>query len=183
MIEIQTIRAAINGNREAFNCLYLDYKHLWYSICLRYQSNTEDAADVLQNGLIKLYTHLKQFEPTKGDFKSWSCKLMVNENLMFIRTQLNSKNRMPEELLLGIADTREQPIDSLSAKELTLMVQSLPLGYRTVFNLYVIEGYSHSEIASLLNIAEGSSKSQLSKAKKMLRQILEQQLNVFKYED
>lgn len=182
-MEQKIIKEALKGNREAFNWLYSSYKRLWYSLCLRYQSNSDDAADVLQNGLIKIYTQLYTYDPSKGDFKSWSCKLMVNENLIFIRARPWDKNKVDEEEMLSVPDVADHPVDTLSAEELTGMIRSLPVGYRTVFNLYVLEGYTHNEISKQLNISEGTSKSQLSKAKKMLRQLLEQQLNVFKYED
>jgi RNA polymerase sigma-70 factor (ECF subfamily) len=169
----QIINKAIKKNRRAQNELYAHYGHVWYSICLRYHKNSEEAKDALQNALIKIYSKIKQFDKSKGDFKSWSCKIVVNENLMLIRKNKNFLREFDDTYDESILDSEETAIDILSAAELTKMVQQLPDGYRTIFNLYVIEGYSHEEIATMLNISKGTSKSQLFKAKKLLKRKLE----------
>jgi RNA polymerase sigma-70 factor (ECF subfamily) len=132
-----------------------------------------NAQDILQNGLIRVFTALKQFDDKKGNFLVWSNKIMVNEALRFLQKQkrINFFEPVDEShLQIGV----ENNIHSLlSAKELVQLIQQLPDGYRTVFNLYTIEGYSHKEISQKLNISEGTSKSQLSKAKKQLRQWIE----------
>jgi RNA polymerase sigma factor (sigma-70 family) len=140
---------------------------------LRYGGNSVNAQDILQNGLIRVFTALKQFDDKKGNFLVWSNKIMVNEALRFLQKQkrINFFEPVDEShLQIGV----ENNIHSLlSAKELVQLIQQLPDGYRTVFNLYTIEGYSHKEISQKLNISEGTSKSQLSKAKKQLRQWIE----------
>lgn len=140
---------------------------------MRYGGNSVNAQDILQNGLIRVFTALKQFDDKKGNFLVWSNKIMVNEALRFLQKQkrINFFEPVDEShLQIGV----ENNIHSLlSAKELVQLIQQLPDGYRTVFNLYTIEGYSHKEISQKLNISEGTSKSQLSKAKKQLRQWIE----------
>lgn len=140
---------------------------------MRYGANSVNAQDILQNGLIRVFTALKQFDDKKGNFLVWSNKIMVNEALRFLQKQkrINFFEPVDEShLQIGV----ENNIHSLlSAKELVQLIQQLPDGYRTVFNLYTIEGYSHKEISQKLNISEGTSKSQLSKAKKQLRQWIE----------
>lgn len=169
----QIIKKAIKNNHRAQTRLYELYGYVWYSICLRYQNNGADAKDALQNALIKIYGKIRQFDSSKGDFKSWSCKVVVNENLMLIRKNKNFLKEYNDGLSESIHDREESPLDILSAEELTKIIQQLPDGYRTIFNLYVIEGFSHKEIANRLNISEGTSKSQLFKAKKQLKQMLE----------
>jgi RNA polymerase sigma factor (sigma-70 family) len=167
------IRDTGKNNRKAQAQLYDEFGSLWYSICLRYNNNDEDAQDALQNALIKIYTKIKQFDPEKGSFKSWSARIVVNENLMLLRKNKTNFVKAPDELSHELTDNSLLATDILSAGELTRLIQSLPEGYRMVFNLYVIEGYSHEEIAEKLGISQGTSKSQLYKAKQKLKQKLE----------
>lgn len=169
MSEAQLISRVKKGNAKAQTLLYQKYRTLWFAMCLRYSKNRDDAMDALQNALINILSNLHQFDPDKGSFKSWSTKIVVNENLMLLR----KKNLQLEVIDFRLEDlepyTNENSESSFSKKELIQMIQSLPDGYRAVFNLYVMEGYSHQEISGILNISVGTSKSQLSKAKKMLR--------------
>lgn len=160
------------GERSAQNKLYQMFKNYWFSICLRYNSR-EDASDALQNALIKIFKNINQFNSDKGSFKSWASKIVVNENLMIIRKkkQLSESDDVVEEMHL--ISNNHNAIDELNAEELVKLVQQLPAGYRTVFNLYVFEEKSHNEIAELLQIKTGTSKSQLSKARKYLQVELE----------
>jgi len=160
-------------DREAQTWLYNQYKTGWYMICLRYNKNRDDASDVLQNALIKIFGKIEQFDENKGHFKSWSSQIVVNENLMFLRKKVASFQVDELSDHFDISNQDETALDMLSAQELTKMIQTLPEGYRAVFNLYVIEGYTHKEIADLLNINLGTSKSQLFKARKMLQKKLE----------
>jgi len=123
--------------------------------------------------LVKIFTKIVDFDPKKGALKSWTARIVVNESLMLLRKRKAefSQGEFHEEL--EIHDESETALERLSAKELTHLVMKLPDGYRTVFNMYVIEGYNHSEIAQILNISLGSSKSQLFKARKWLQARLE----------
>jgi RNA polymerase sigma-70 factor (ECF subfamily) len=167
-MEDQWIKAAANGERRGQTSLYNKYKRYWFTICLRYQSHREDAEDVLQNALIHIFSKISQFTPEKGSFKDWSAKIVVNDNLMFLRSK---KVTEPLEDNINKLDI-DQPaveIEEPNAAKLTKLLQTLPDGYREVFNLYVLEGYTHVEIAEILGISVGSSKSQLHKAKQWLK--------------
>ena len=168
-LESQLIKAAKNQKRDAQSKLYEKYKRYWFAICLRYQNKHQDAEDCLQNGLVKIFSRLSQFDQLKGDFKSWSSKIIVNENLMFLRAMKHTEewNDDLNEVKMIWPETESE--GALSAERLTKLIQQLPEGYRSVFNLYVVEGYSHKEISEILNISIGASKSQLSKARRMLR--------------
>ena len=166
------LRVKKNG-RNAQRELYEEYKHLWYTICLRYNKNDHDASDVLQNALVNIYTKIDQFDIKKGNFKSWSSRIVVNECLMFIRkNKLNFRIDQLEEAH-NLYDENETPLEKLSAQELINLIQELPTGYQLVFNLYVMEGYNHNEISDMLKISVGTSKSQLFKARRLLKQKLE----------
>jgi len=145
-------------------------------ICLRYAQHKMEAEDMLQEGLISVFKELKQFDSDKATFSAWSNKVMVNASLQHLRKwkKLNFNQSIDD-----YEDRLSYPEDAfgkLGAKELTTMVQNLPDGYRTVFNLYVIDGFKHKEIAEMLSISENTSKTQLLKAKKMLRTQLEEVL-------
>jgi RNA polymerase sigma factor (sigma-70 family) len=157
--EGKLIRKCLRKNPEAQRYLYEKYKVMWFMICLRYSRNKTEAEDMLQEGLISIFNNLKQYDVKKAAFSTWSSKVMVNAALQNLRKWKK----------LDLDDV----YDLLGAKELTQIVQTLPDGYRVVFNLYVVEGYKHREIAEMLDISDNTSKSQLRKAKSMLRNKLE----------
>ena len=163
------IKHSIQGKPKAQRALYEKYRSMWFMICLRYVQNREDALDILQNALVKIYTKLNQFDPQKGKFSTWSSKIVVNESILFSRKKVKELglDQLHEDALMYAKD--DEKVELLSAQELTKLVQELPDGYRLVFNLNVIEGYTHKEISELLGISEGTSKSQLFKAKKLLK--------------
>ena len=169
----ELIQKAKNKDRKAQTALYHEFKVGWYAICLRYCNNKGDASDALQNALINIFQKMQQFDTQKGNFKSWSSKIIVNESLMLLRSKKNAFSSI--EIIDDTMIDQEMPEveNILSVKEITKLIQSLPLGYRMVFNLYVIEGYKHIEIAEKLGVSIGTSKSQLSKARKLLQQKLE----------
>lgn len=137
-----------------------------FSICLRYAENKEDAQDILQDGFVKVFKKVNTFKH-KGSFEGWIRRIMVH-------TAIEHYRKRSKYFMVDINEAHEQSFDAdalvnLSTAEIIKLVQELPAGYRTVFNLFVIEGYAHQEIADMLNISEGTSKSQLSRAKKMLQ--------------
>lgn len=171
--EEKLITQCRKGDRKAQRDLYDMYKTKWFMICLRYVKKREDALDVLQNALIKVYSKMDTFDVNKGSFSSWTSRIMVNESIMFQR-----KYWRPEEAPelidnMVVANNEAGPIANLSAQELTKLIQKLPDGYRIVFNMHAIEGYTHKEIAKHLGVSEGTSKSQFFKAKRMLREQIE----------
>jgi RNA polymerase sigma-70 factor (ECF subfamily) len=171
--EKKLIKQCKRGVAKAQRELYDRYRTKWFMISLRYTKNRDDALDVLQNALINIFGKLDQFKPESGSFSAWSSRILVNESIMFIRKQSRDFLRTELDDDLMTIDARENQIERMSAEELTNLISKLPDGYRLVFNLYVIEGYTHKEIARMLGISEGTSKSQLYKAKKMLRNQIE----------
>src|SRR5690554_6908847 len=174
--EAEVIKGCVSGDRKAQQHLYDQYGGRFLAICLRYIKDRHLVEDVMIEGFKRIFEKLAQFEE-KGSFEGWMKKLMVREALMALRKNKN--------LLLEVAlDNREEiqghhyEVKDLEAGDLMGMIHELPVGYRTVFNLYAIEGYSHAEIGELLGISENTSKSQLSRARGLLKQKLaHQQLN------
>jgi RNA polymerase sigma-70 factor (ECF subfamily) len=136
-----------------------------YALCLRYLRESDDAQDVLLKAFTKVFEHLPRFKG-EGSFEGWVRRIVVNEALMFLRK--HKHRHITIELEEAAASVEQYP--QLEADDLLQLVQALPEGYRTVFNLHAIEGYAHAEIAEQLGISEGTSKSQLSRAKELLRQ-------------
>lgn len=166
------IRGCRKGERKAQQALYERYKPMLFSICLRYASGWHEAEDWLQDGLVRIFTNLYLYQPT-GAFGGWLRRVMVNSAL----EQLRKRKRAFSTVEIGeVADTfeaDEQLFTKYREEALVQMLQRLPEGYRAVFNLYVMEEYSHQEIGTMLGIAESASRSQLSRAKAMLRKMLE----------
>ena len=159
------------GNRSAQQQLYKQLTIPMMGVCLRYMRNQEDAEDVLLEGFYKVFKNLESFKYESDiAFFGWVKRIMINESLMKLR-----KNK--DIQLMAINEELDEEVDitsmeGMNAAYLLNLIQSIPIGYRTVFNLYEIEGYSHEEIAAKLNISKGTSKSQLFKAKKLLREKL-----------
>ncbi|MFK8102590.1 MAG: RNA polymerase sigma factor [Saprospiraceae bacterium] len=173
------IELSIRGQEEAQRELYLAYRTKWYMLCLRYGKNKYEADDIFQEGLIQVFKDLKQFDARRASFDTWSSRLMSHAALRYLKRNSWNQNFTTLEEVETATETNENIYDQLAAKELTALIQELPTGYRVIFNLYVLEGYQHKEIAKQLKISEGTSKSQLSKAKKMLRERLEFHLTEF----
>ena len=167
------IKGCKKGDRRSQEALYHKYKGVLFGVCLRYAKNTAEAEDLLQDGFIQIFKDLYQYQPT-GALGAWMRKVVVNVALQHIR---RTKNLFPVVDIENIADSYESEEDLFSSfreKALVEMIQQLPDGYRAVFNMYVLEGYSHKEIAEQLGITIATSKSQLSRAKSTLRKLLEQ---------
>ena len=171
--EITLIKKCIKGDAKSQKTLYTKYKVKWFMVCLRYARDRSEAEDMLQEGLINIFKDLKQYNPKKGYFSTWSNRVLVNSILQFLRKWKKIKFDIDITDMKDILPSSDDIYATLGAKELTQMIQQLPLGYRVVFNMYVIEGFKHKEIAEKLKISENTSKSQLFKAKRMLRNQLE----------
>ena len=170
------IQASINGDQASQRKLYEQHRTQWYMTSLRYGKNKTQADDIFQEGLIQIFKDLHQFDHNKALFKTWSTRVLINAALKYLK-KYNWIDTMSDfENSYHLEDQNETVYDKIATKELTQIIQQLPLGYRMVFNMYVIEGYSHKEIAEQLEITEGTSKSQLSKARRELRNVLELQL-------
>jgi RNA polymerase sigma factor (sigma-70 family) len=167
----QLLKEARQGSAAAQKCLYDMWCKKMLLVCLRYVKNEQDAEEALLDGFYKFFKNLQGFT-YNGDaaLYGWLKKIMINECLM----QLRKKNvfSIVTESAAEDVSLEEEALNNLSAKEILSLIVQLPVGYRTVFNLYVMEGMEHKEIAALLGIAEGTSKSQLSKAKILLQKNL-----------
>ena len=142
-------------------------------MCLRYGRNKTEAEDILQEGLLYIFRDLKQFNADRGQFKSWSARVLVNAALRYLKKNQWQQSFADLEVITSEATINNDILERISAKELTQVIQKLPSGYRVVFNMYAIEGFSHREIAEHLNISISTSKSQLFKARRALKQHLE----------
>jgi RNA polymerase sigma factor (sigma-70 family) len=170
--ELQNIiKGCIDGNRIAQEQLYNRFASKMYGVCLRYSPNAEEAQDALQEGFIKIFEKIYQFKNT-GPLEGWIRKIMVNTSLESYRKQkhLQITNQIPD-VQEEISDNWEA---NFSERDLMILIQDLPERYRMVFNLYVFEEMTHKEIAKELGITEGTSKSDLSRA----RGILQKKINI-----
>jgi len=147
--------------------LYDKYKGQMFRIALRYADNREDAEDILQEGFLKIFRSMPDWKPV-GSFEGWMKKIMVNTAIEALR---RNKKFSLHTTLDFISETSEDlsVLDTLTGEEILQQIMSLPPGYRMVFNLFAIEGFSHAEIAQQLNISEGTSKSQYAKARRHLQ--------------
>ena len=161
------------GDYRAQRYIYDQYRTKWFMICLRYLPNRDDAQDALQNGLVQIFSNLDKYNPELGEFGGWTSRILTNECIQIIRK--NKKNLITQELSndLPVYDPEENGLEKISREDIMRIIQKLPAGYRMIFNMYVFDGYSHKEIAEQLKISEGTSKSQLFKARKMLQEALE----------
>ena len=159
------VQQCLRQDVRAQRTLYERFSPKMYALCLRYLKEADDAQDVLLKAFTKVFEQLPRFRG-EGSFEGWVRRIVVNEALMFLRK--HKHRHITIELEEAAASVEQYP--QLEADDLLQLVQALPEGYRTVFNLYAIEGYAHAEIAERLGISEGTSKSQLSRAKELLRQ-------------
>jgi RNA polymerase sigma factor (sigma-70 family) len=169
----QLVREARQGSRAAQKCLFDILSARMLMLCRRYVKSREDAEEIMLDGFYKFFKNLSSFS-YQGDaaLNAWLKRIMVNECLMFLR----KKNVFTIVTEAAAEETvlQEEALANLSTAEIFNLVVQLPVGYRTVFNLYIIEGYDHKEIAALTGISEGTSKSQLSKARSLLQKMLSQ---------
>ena len=165
----------MRGDRTAQKQLYMKYKASMFGVCLRYAKSRTEAEDFLQEGFIKIYRDLYQYKPI-GPLGGWMRRVVVNVALQHIRRRKNLFADINIDDVAYNYAADEEVFTNFRMKALLEMIQKLPDGYQAVFNMYVIEGFTHKEIAKQLNITVNTSKSQLSRAKKTLRQMLEKEL-------
>jgi len=165
------IKRCLNNDSKAQGELYRKFAPKMFGICLRYAKNQMEAEDVLQEGFIKVFRYLKDYK-SDGSLEGWVRKTMVNTAINFYKKKIKYQKDVSLDKTEPINNEEESAIDKLSAKELLELIHKLPDGYRMVFNLNVIEGYTHKEIGKMLNISENTSKSQLSRARGVLQEKL-----------
>jgi RNA polymerase sigma factor (sigma-70 family) len=160
-----------DNDEKAQKTFYQKLAPKMYGICLRFAADRSEADDILQEGFIRVFLHLKDFRG-EGSLEGWVRRTIVNTAINFYKKRI--KRGLPTDLafLKETKDDSHQVIEKLAADELLELIRSLPDGYRTVFNLNVIEGYTHKEIGEMLDISENTSKSQLSRARVSLQKKL-----------
>jgi RNA polymerase sigma factor (sigma-70 family) len=168
--ETDLIKGCIEGDRRMQKQLYDQFSPKMYAVCLRYMGNADDAQDILQEGFIKVYKNIERFRGD-GSFEGWIRRIFVNTAIEQIRKKKMDVSLTEKEETIEFKTV--SAIDSISEKDLLKIVSGLSPGYRSVFNMYVVEGFSHKEIGELLGISEGTSKSQLARA----RMILQERIN------
>jgi RNA polymerase sigma-70 factor (ECF subfamily) len=179
MTEEAILEGCRKNNAAAQKALYEKFSAKMLVVCYRYAHNREDAEDMLQEGLIKVFSQIKTFE-NRGSLEGWIRRIVVHTCI----NNLKKNKRFNESVDLIHATTlqvREESIPSIiQAKEVVECIRMLPIGYRTVLNLYAIEGFSHKEIGSMLDIEESTSRSQYTRAKAMLEDVLIRKRILFK---
>nr|WP_309758044.1 RNA polymerase sigma factor [Flavobacterium sp.] len=163
--ENELIQLAVENNRQAQQQIYTKFSPKMLSVCRQYIKDIHQAEDIMIIAFMKVFSNLKNFQ-YKGSFEGWIRRIMVNECISFIRVDKKLKYSEEENYVEESFNNIES---QFSIADIQYLIDSLPDGYKMVFNLYAIEGYKHQEIASMLGINEGTSKSQLSHARKMLQ--------------
>ena len=170
--DITLIHEILKGSKIAFRDLYNRHAKGHMLTCLRYVKNRAEAEDVLQESYIKIYKDLDKYDVQKAQFSTWSNRVVINTCLMNLR----KKNVLKDsDNIIDISSkltVKADALDNLSLQDLTSLITQLPKGYRTVFNMYVIDGFKHPEIAEILKISVSTSKTQLMKAKQMLQEMI-----------
>ena len=165
--EQEIIAGCIGGERKFQELLYHTYSSKMFSVCLRYANEYAGAEDLLQDGFVKVFNNIQKFR-SEGSFEGWIRRIFVNNSIEYFRKKANMYV-VQETEALTYEYYDDNAIQKLMKEDLMKIIQSLSVGYRTIFNLYAIEGYSHKEIAEMLNITEGTSKSQLARARYLLQ--------------
>jgi len=179
--EANIVERCKKQDKAAQQALYDKYAGLFYSIALRYLKQADEAEDVLIEGFYRIFSKIDQYKG-KGSFEGWMKRIIVNEALMKIRKNVNLNLHVDLEKAYQIK-TKAVALDQLQYDELLKLINELPLGYKTVFNLYVIEGYKHREIADILGISINTSKSQLILAKKKLQTLYKKKYKLLNREN
>ena len=181
-MEEKFIKSVLKREAGAIEKLYDSNAPKFLGICYRYCGNRQDAEDILHDGFIKIIQNLHTFEKrANGTFEAWMKRIIVNTSLNFIRDRMKEQKNIDIDPLIDKLNFTEEeesepdlPYLSMDREDILAMVCELPTGYRTVFNMYVFEDYGHKEIADILGFTENTSKSQLSKARRLLRTRLNQ---------
>ncbi len=173
MNESTLVKNCINGDQKAQRTLFEMYAPKMLGVCLRYAKNKEQAEDVLQDGFIKVFSNLEKFSG-EGSLEGWVRRIMVNTSLDQIRKEAKLQNNISWDDVDFKIENDSFILEGLMAEDLMKLINAMPQGYKMVFNLFAIEGYSHKEIATELNISENTSKSQYSRARAYIQTKLEE---------
>jgi RNA polymerase sigma factor (sigma-70 family) len=171
IVDDSILEGCIAGKRSAQTLLYKKFASTMLGVCMRYSSNRDEAEDIVQEGFIKVFQRISSFR-REGSFEGWMKRIMINQALNHYR----KNKKVPYHSLIEEIDETEildledaEPFEPVPTEKLMKLIQNLPEGYRMVFNLYVFEEFSHKDIAESLNVSESTSKTQLLKARRLLR--------------
>lgn len=171
------IQGCLRGDKNSQKALYKHFYGYAMGVCLRYSKNAEEATEVMNDGFMKVFTKIQKYNETRS-FKGWLRKIMINTALDNYRHNL--KHYYAQDIQTSEASqATDNVLADMAYQEIVGMVQKLSPAYRTVFNLYVMDGYTHDEIAEMLEISPGTSKSNLSKARENLREMLKNYKNEY----
>lgn len=168
MNELQLIASCRKGERRAQKELYETYSRKMMGVCLRYVNDRETARDILQDGFVKVFAGMDSYTAS-GSFEGWMRRIFVNCALEYLRKSDVLREATNLDNTAELIHPDSSVISDMSAEELMKLVRELPVGFRTVFNMFAIEGYSHKEIGEMLNITESTSRSQYTRAKQLLQ--------------
>ena len=174
LTEQQMINLCKRGDRAAQKALFDSLSKKMFPLCIRYMGDRDAAEDVLQEGFISLFSKLDSYSG-EGSFEGWARKVFVNTALMTLRRNDVMKQTEDIEIARNVTGNETSALQNMSYKELLDVVAELPPGFRTVFNLFLVEGYSHKEISEILGISEATSRSQLQRARVMLQNKIKRQ--------
>jgi RNA polymerase sigma factor (sigma-70 family) len=163
----ELLKECLKGKPAAQKQLYEHYAETMLGVCYRYTKSIKDAEDILQDGFVKVFKNLRQYK-YEGELGAWIRKIMVNTALNFLKRNRKYQHEMffADDQLHPVTD--DNPEIKLEAKELAYLIRQLPAGYQTIFNLHVIDGHTHVEIAEMLGITDGTSRSQYARARMLL---------------
>lgn len=167
-------QGCIDGRRDYQELLYSYFSSKMFGICLRYANDYHHAEDILQEGFIKIFNSMDRFRGD-GSFEGWIKRIFINTAIEHYRKADKHSGHAELEPNTVVRHIGEKALTNLATQDLMKLIQQLSPGYRTIFNLYVIEGYSHREISDIMGISEGTSKSQLARARVALQKMLESQ--------
>ena len=163
----QLLKDCLKLRPEAQRALYEHFAPSMLGVCFRYTKSLADAEDVLQNGFVKVFKYLSQYKQ-EGELGAWIRKIMVNTALTYLKSNRKYQYDLSfDEMALHPVSTHNPEV-ALHAKELSELIRQLPTGFQTIFNLHAVEGYTHVEIASMLGISDGTSRSQYARARALL---------------
>ena len=171
MTDEELVSGCISKNPSAQKLLFERFSRKMMGVCLRYADRGEEAEDMLQNGFIRVFDKIETFRGS-GSLEGWIRKIVVNESLTYLRKNKAMRLNVDIDDAKYMIPGNSHVGENMNEKDLLKMIQQLPIGFRTVFNMYAIEGYSHKEIAEQLGISEGTSKSQYSRARAHLQNML-----------
>lgn len=170
-IDDEIVSGCLNRDMKSQKALYQHFSSSMYSVCLRYSNTKEDAKDILQDGFVKVFSKLEQYTG-KGSLEGWMKRIFINTALEHYRVNKVYQQQSDVEEAYSVS-VKSVAIGQITQKEILNVLNQMAPGYRTVLNMFVIEGYGHAEIAEIMGISEGTSKSQLSRARAIFIQTWE----------